>query len=317
MRNKKIIVFGGSGFIGRYVVQRLAKTGAVIGVPTRNIESAKFLRSYGDVGQITPIACNLMDDADLRRVIAGADIVINLLGILYESRKNQFDIIHRRIPDRIARIASAFGVKSFVHVSAIGADAKSDSVYARTKFAGEQAVRAALPHAVVLRPSIVFGAEDGFFNLFAGLARLFHILPLIGGGRTKFQPVYVGDVADAVLAAMHNPDAVGRIYELGGPKIYSFAELMRLMLEQCGQKACLVSVPFWAAKIKAAFLQMMPRPLLTIDQVRLLEQDNVVSVDALRLTDLNVDATALEVILPSYMDQYKPGGRLSGTKRAA
>ena len=317
LAHKKVIVFGGTGFIGRYVVQRLAKLGAIVGVPTRNVEAAKFLRPYGDVGQITPIACSVGSDADLRLALRGADAVVNLLGILYESGKSRFDTVHNKIPARIAAIAAECGVATMAHVSAIGASAKSDSHYAKSKFAGEVAVRDAKPDAVILRPSIVFGPEDGFFNLFAGLARMFHILPLIGGGQSRFQPVYVGDVADAVIQALCDPACRGKTYELGGPKIYSFAELMRTMLQFSRQKATLIPVPFWMAKIKAAFLQILPRPLLTVDQVRLLEKDNVANPSSLQLRDLGITPASLESILPAYMDRYYPGGKLADQNRAA
>ncbi|TAH37775.1 MAG: complex I NDUFA9 subunit family protein [Alphaproteobacteria bacterium] len=315
--HSKIVVFGGSGFIGRYVVKRLAALGAVIAVPTRNVEKAKFLRTFGDVGQIAPIACEISNEASLRAVIKNADAVINLPGILFESGKSKFDSVHHKIPMNIAAISRECGVKTLVHISAIGADENSNSAYARSKAKGERAVAREYSGAVILRPSIVFGPEDNFFNLFAGMAQLFHMLPLIGGGQTKFQPVYVGDVADAVVAAIFNDAARGKIYELGGPKIYTFAELMQIMLRQTGQKACLISVPFWWAKVKAAFLQLMPRPLLTIDQVRMLEKDNLVGGSVLKLKDLGITPTALEVILPSYLDRYKTGGRMGNTDQAA
>jgi uncharacterized protein YbjT (DUF2867 family) len=259
----------------------------------------------------------MSSDASLRAVMQNADAVINLTGILFESGKNKFDLVHHKTPARIAAIARECGVKSLVHISAIGADANSNSAYARSKAKGETAILREFPNAVILRPSIVFGPEDNFFNMFAGIAQIFHILPLIGGGQTKFQPVYVADVADAVIAALSNDQARGKIYELGGPKIYSFTELMRIMLQQTGQKACLISVPFWWAKVKAAFLQLMPKPLLTIDQVRMLEKDNIVGASVLKLKDLGVTPTALDVILPSYLDRYKIGGRMGNTDQAA
>jgi uncharacterized protein YbjT (DUF2867 family) len=318
MKTQKIIVFGGTGFIGRYVIQRLAKAGATVVVPTRNIERAKTLRPLGEVGQITPVAFALQNDRQLSEHLRGADAVINLLGILFESgRQAQFDFIQHRWPEKLAKHANAAGVKKFVHISAMGADAKSPSAYARTKALGEGAVRQNFPSATILRPSIVFGPEDNFFNLFAGLARLFHVLPLIGGGNTKFQPVYVGDVADAVLAALQNPACAGQIYELGGPEILSFKELLQLMLRESGQQAKLVPLPFAVAKIQAALLQLLPKPLLTVDQVKLLQVDNVAASGARGLRDLGIMPKTLAAILPEYMAQYRPGGKLADQSRAA
>lgn len=306
----KIIVFGGTGFIGRYVVQRLAKMGATVVVPTRNVERAKFLRPMGEVGQITPVACALQDTDTVAKLLLGADAVINLPGILFESgRQSRFDFIQHVWPTKLAALAKAAGIKNLVHVSAIGADAQSPARYARTKAMGEAGVRAHFPTATILRPSIVFGPEDNFFNMFAGMARVLPFLPLIGGGHTKFQPVYVGDVADAVIASLHSPSAAGHVYELGGPDVLSFKELLQVMLSHTQQQTALLPLPFWAAKIQASVLQLLPKPLLTVDQVKMLRVDNIVAKNARGLRDLGIIPKTLAAVLPEYLWQYRPGGQ--------
>jgi uncharacterized protein YbjT (DUF2867 family) len=305
-----VTVFGGSGFIGRTLVKRLARTGAVIRVPVRNPEMAKVLKPMGDVGQITPFRIDIGSDHEVAAAVAGADAIVNLIGILYERRGSRFDAIHGAAAGRIAGAAASAGVRQLIQVSAIGADANAPAAYARSKAAGEKAVRAALPGAVILRPSIVFGPEDNFFNRFAGLARLAPVLPLIGGGHTKFQPVYVGDVADAIMAALDAPAAPGRTYELGGPKIYSFKQ-MALMLADIQRHCVLVPIPFGLASLEAAFLELLPVPLLTRDQVRMLRRDCVVGPGAETLKDLGLAPTALEAILPTYLDRFRPGGRFA------
>lgn len=312
MSDRVVTVFGGSGFVGRYVVQRLARTGARVNVAVRHVERAKFLKPMGNVGQITPIACDITDADSVARAVQGADAVVNLVGILYPSGHGHgFDAVHHQAARTIAEAAKAVGAKAFVHVSAIGADTDSESAYARSKAAGEAAVREVYPEATILRPSIVFGPEDAFFNRFGAMARLSPALPLIGGGHTLFQPVYVGDVADAVLRALSDGKAQGKIYELGGPKTYSFKALMEVMLAAIDRRRLLVPVPFCVAEMQAAFLQLLPVPPLTRDQVALLKRDNVVSGDALTLADLGIEPTALEVILPAYMERFRRGGHYS------
>lgn len=304
-----VTIFGGSGFIGRYVVQRLARQGWVIRVCVRNPAEAAFLKPTGDVGQITPLRVPMQDEAAVRAAVEGSDAVINLVGLLFEKGRQRFEAVHVEGAKRVAEAAAAAGAKHFVQVSAIGADPKSLADYARTKAAGEEAVRAAMPQAVVIRPSIVFGPEDGFFNLFAGLSGIAPFLPLVGGGKTRFQPVYVGDVADAVVAGLTSEAAAGKTYELGGPRIYTFKELLQIMLAEIGRKRLLIPVPYWAASIQATFLELMPKPLLTRDQIRLLKVDNVVSDGALTFADLGITPTALEAILPTYLDRYRRHGR--------
>ena len=309
MSYRRVTVLGASGFIGRYVVKRLAAQGALICAVCRHASDARYLRPMGDVGQIAPIDANVCDDQALAAVIAGADAVVNAVGILYERGAQRFDALHHQLPRRIAIEARAAEVKHLVHFSAIGADPRSPSAYGRSKAAGEAALRAEFPAAVVLRPSIVFGPEDMFFNRFAALARIAPALPLIGGGKTRFQPVYVGDVADAAVAALARPDAQGRVFELGGPEVLSFKELMRLLLRALHRRRLLVPVPFGLAMVKAAFLEWLPTPPLTRDQVRMLERDNVVAPDMPGLADLGISPTALELMLPTYLDKYRRGGR--------
>jgi uncharacterized protein YbjT (DUF2867 family) len=308
MRYRRISVIGAAGFVGRYVVKRLAGRGAVIAAIGRDAERAKFLRPMGDVGQVTPVSAPLGDEVLLRAAIHGSYAVVNLAGILYESGDQKFEAVHHEGPARLARLAKAEGVRQFVHVSALGADASSGSAYARTKAAGEAAVRREFPEAVILRPSVVFGPEDDFFNRFAEMARLSPFLPLIGGGKTKFQPVYVGDVADAVVKALDLPDAAGRTYELGGPRVYTFRELMELLLVEIHRKKRLVSMSYEWAALQARLLELLPNPPLTRDQVELLKHDNVVSAGALTLRDLGIEPTAVEVILPTYIDRFRKGG---------
>jgi uncharacterized protein YbjT (DUF2867 family) len=289
-------------------VKRLATRGIVIAAVSRHAENAKFLRPMGDVGQIATLRASLQDEAALAATVQGADSVVNLVGILHEYGAQRFDAVHHEGAARLARIAKAAGVRRFVHVSALGTDASSGAAYARSKAAGEAAVRAAFPEAVILRPSVVFGPEDDFFNRFAGMAQLLPALPLIGGGATRFQPVYVGDVADAVVRALDDGGAAGRTYELGGPRIYSFRELMELMLEEVGRRRALLPVSYGVAEFLGGLLEFLPAPPLTRDQVRMLRADSVVSEGALTLADLGIVPNAVEAILPTYMDRYRRGG---------
>ncbi len=309
MATRVVTVFGGSGFIGRYVVKRLAQLGWVVRVAVRRPSRAQFLKPLGDVGQITPLRAPLQDEAAIRDAVAGAHAVINLVGLLYEKGRQNFKAVHLEGARRVASAAAAAGVKHLVQVSAIGAAPNAEAEYARSKAAAEAAVRQAFPGAAVIRPSIVFGPEDGFFNLFAALARLSPVLPLFGGGKTRFQPVYVGDVAEAVVKALTDPACAGKTYELGGPRVYSFKELLELMLTVIRRRRLLVPLPFWAASLEATFLELMPVPLLTRDQVKLLKHDNVVAPDALTLKDLGIAPTAVELMTPTYLERYRPGGR--------
>lgn len=317
MQGKLATVFGASGFIGRNIVRELAKRGARVNAVCRDAERAKFLKPMGTVGQVTPMRADVTDPAAVARAVAGADIVINLVGILYPSGRNTFEAVQATAPGTIAKAAADAGVRAMIHVSAIGADPDSKSAYARSKAAGEAAVKAAFPSATILRPSIVFGPDDSFFNRFAAMAQISPVLPLFGGGLTKFQPVYVDDVADAAIAALGTPDAAGATYELGGPSVYTFRQLLELMLVEIRRKRMLVSVPFWAASLKAAVLELLPAPPFTRDQLQLLKQDNVVAPGAKTIADLGIDATPVEIVLPTYMDKFRAGGRYAGGRAVA
>lgn len=306
MRNQLFTIFGGTGFIGRYVVERLADRGARILIISRSPRShGVHLQPLGAVGQIVVQSADLSSETALRRAVAGASGVINLIGILYENGRQQFAEVHGALPGRITAAASAEGVPRLVHISAIGADAASASAYARSKAEGERRVREAFPGATILRSSIVIGPEDSFFNRFAALARLLPALPLIGGGRTRFQPVYVGDVAQAVVAALERDDCQGRTYELGGPQTYTFAELMRYMLNVVGRRRLLIDVPFGLAHLQARLLELLPEPPLTRDQVELLKHDNIVAPGTPDLEALGITPTPIELIVPQYLARYR------------
>ena len=320
-----VTVFGGSGFLGRHLVQRLAATGARVTVAVRNPESALFLKPMGDVGQITPVGADVRDGPAVVAAVQGADWVVNLVGVLYETRRQSFGAIHAQGAERIAKAAKAAGAKRLVHVSAIGADRHSSAAYARSKAVGEAAVAAAYPAATILRPSIIFGPEDDFFNRFAAMARLSMALPLFGGGETRFQPVYVGDVADAVMRSLTAEGTAGTTYELGGPRVYSFRQLMELILAEIGRKRILLPLPFVVADAMGSVadalvgvLQYLPLPFevappLTGDQAKLLRYDNVVSGDAPGLADLGITPTACEIILPTYLDRFRRHGRFEAS----
>jgi NADH dehydrogenase len=309
MSVRRITVFGGSGFIGRYVVERLADTGAVIVVAVRDPEAAKNLRVFGQVGQVTPVACNIRDPESVRAVVAGSDCVVNLCGILAESGRQTFQAVHVDGPANIASAATAANVRRLVHISAIGAADNASSKYARSKGAGERAVREAFAAATILRPSIVFGPEDRFFNLFAGIARLTPALPLFGGGATRFQPVYVCDVAAAIVAALDDPATAGQTYELGGPEVCTFREMMQKMLGVIRRRRLLVSLPYCVGDIEATFLGLLPNLPLTRDMMRQLRVDNVVAPGAKTLADLGIAPTGMISVLPTYLARYRRGGR--------
>ncbi len=309
--NKVATVFGGSGFIGRHVVQRLAQRGFRIRVAVRQPSKALFLKPAGVVGQIVPMFADLRDDASVSAAVRDADAVINLVGILYQSGRQKFAALHAEGAGRVARLAKAAGADRMIQISAIGANPDSASEYARTKAAGEVAVREAFPEATVLRPSVVFGPEDNFFNMFAGMTRISPFLPLIGGGTSRFQPVYVGDVADAVMACLDRPETRGKTYELGGPKVYTFKELLELVLSETRRKRLLLPIPWTVAGLQARLMELTPKPLLTRDQLAQLKLDNVAAPDMPGLAELGVTPTAAEVILPTYMVQYRAGGRFA------
>ena len=300
-------VFGGSGFIGRYVVKRLGLLGYVTRVAVRDPEGAMFLRPMGRVGQIVPMYASLAHEATVARAVEGADLVVNLVGILAERRAGDFTRVQAEGAGRIATLAAKAGATRMVQLSAIGADPASPSLYARTKAEGEAAVRAAMPSATILRPSLVFGAEDKFFNRFAAMAQLLPFMPVISGD-TRMQPVYVGDVADAVLAGLTRLDSAGMTYELGGPKVWTFREILSFILTETRRKRRLVNIPMGLARLQASLAERLPTKPFTRDQLLLLSRDNVVSAGQLGLSDLGVAATPVDLVVPGYLERYRPGG---------
>ncbi len=300
-------VFGGSGFIGRYVTKRLAAAGHVVRVAGRDTERAKDLMMAGRVGQVVPLYVSLSNEAAIHRAVEGADMVVNLVGILAERRPGDFQRVQAEGAGRIAAAAASAGVGRMVQISAIGADPGSPSLYARTKAAGEAAVHAAMPGAAILRPSIVFGPEDQFFNRFGAMAMTLPVMPVIEGD-TRFQPVYVGDVADAVIASLTQDGAVGRTYELGGPRIYTFRELLTYILHETRRRRYLWTVPPGLARWQARIGELVPGKPLTRDQLLMLAHDNVASPEMPGLTDLGITPTPIELIVPGYVDRYRPGG---------
>ena len=307
-----ITIYGGSGFLGRHVVRALAKRGYRIRVAVRRPELAGHLQPLGLVGQINAVQANIRDAASVEAAARGAHVLINLVGILFERGRQRFGAVHTQGAANIAQAAKTHEAR-LVHVSAIGADENSSSRYARSKAEAEQLVRAARPDAVIKRPSIIFGPEDDFFNRFAALARISPALPLIGGGKTRFQPVFVGDVAAAIAEAVAGNARPGTIYELGGPDVRTFKELMRFVLKTIARKRLLVPLPFFVAKLKAAFLQFAPKPMLTPDQVELLRVDNVVSEAAIyegrTLRGLGISPETIEVIVPTYLWRFRKTGQ--------
>jgi NADH dehydrogenase len=312
--SRLVTVFGGSGFVGRHVVRALARRGYRVRVAVRRPDLAGFLQPMGGVGQIQAVQANLRYRWSVDRAVDGADTVVNLVGILHQSGGQTFAGVQDFGARAVAEAARRTGAR-LVHQSAIGADPDSPSVYARTKAAGEAAVLETLPETVIFRPSIIFGPEDGFFNRFAAMARFSPFLPLIGGGRTRFQPVYVGDVAEAIARAVDGGVAGGAAYELGGPGIFTFRECMERMLEVIGRRRLLVSIPFPLARIQARVLELLPGPLLTVDQVVLLKADNVVSdgaaAEGRTLPGIGIRPQAMDAILPSYLWRYRRMGQFT------
>ena len=317
-----VTIFGGSGFVGRYIARRMAKEGWRVRVAVRNVNEAMFVRPYGVVGQVEPVFCNIRDDASVAAATEGADAVVNCVGVLDEVGKNTFSAVQVEGATRIARIAAAQGVARMVHISAIGADAAAESAYARTKAAGEAGVLEHMPSAVILRPSVVFGAEDQFFNRFAGMSRMGPVLPVIGA-ETLFQPVYVDDVAAAAVKGVLGQAESG-IYELGGPDVQSFRALMQLMLGVVRRRRLIVNMPFWAARLMATGFGIwrslslgLIRGPVTRDQVINLAIDNVVADDARGFDALGIRPTAMEVVLPDYLWRFRHSGQFDAIKESA
>lgn len=311
LRNKLVTVFGGSGFIGRYVVKRLAEQGARVRVAIRRPDEGLFLKPMGAVGQIDIVQANIRMPRSVQQAVAGADYVINCVGILHQSGAQKFGAVQARGAEVIALCAKEAGVQHMVQVSAIGADAESRSAYARSKAQGEAGVRAHMPQAAIIRPSVVFGPEDDFFNRFASMAALAPALPLVDGGHTKFQPVYVGDVAEAIVRALTDPAAAGQTYELGGPSVHSFRDLLQMTLAEIHKKRLLLPIPGALLKPLALLMELQPLfpPPLTRDQIELLKHDNVVAPGAKTLADLGIaEPTPLEAVIPTYLYRYRRGG---------
>ncbi|MEO0865296.1 MAG: complex I NDUFA9 subunit family protein [Pseudomonadota bacterium] len=320
--SKLVTIYGGSGFVGRYIAQRMAKAGWRVRVAVRRPNEAIFVKPYGVVGQVEPVLCNIRDDASVAQVMHGADAVVNCVGILARDGKNTFDSVQAEGAARIARTAAAQGIAHMVQTSAIGADADSESEYARTKAAGEAAVLEHMPKAVILRPSIVFGPEDQFFNRFAGMARLGPILPVVGA-ETRFQPVYVDDVAHAAEVALTS-DVTPGIYELGGPDVRSFRELMQIMLDVIRRRRLVLNIPFPVATVMGFAFEMAHKLTLGIipaqitrDQVRNLKVDNVASDDLPGFDALGINPTSMESILPEYLWRFRPSGQYDAIKESA
>ncbi len=311
LRNKLVTVFGGSGFIGRYVVQKLVEQGARVRVAIRRPDEGLFLKTMGVVGQIELVQANIRVPRSIAAALKGADMAVNCVGILAQGGKQSFQAVQAFGAEAVAKLAADAGLARLVHVSAIGADAASTSGYARSKAAGEAGVLKHFPSATILRPSVVFGPEDDFFNRFATMAAFSPVLPLVDGGHTKMQPVYVGDVAEAALCALTNPAAAGQVYELGGPQVYSFKQLMQLTLAQIGKARLLLPVPGAALKPLAFMLEILPLPFqvpITRDQIELLKTDNVVAEGANTLADLGIKPRAAEAVLETYLYRFRRGG---------
>jgi uncharacterized protein YbjT (DUF2867 family) len=313
--HKLITIIGGSGFVGRHVVRAIAKRGYRIRVAVRRPDLAGHVQPLGKVGQIAPVQANVRYPDSLKAACTSAYAVINLPGVLYNSGPQTFKAVHVFGAEAAAHAAQSSGAKVFIHMSALGADPDSPSEYARTKAEGEEHVRKAFPGAIIIRPSLIFGPEDAFFNRFAALARFSPVLPLIGGGRTRFQPVFVGDVADAVELLIERGTADGRLYEFGGPEVYSFKELMRFTLRTIMRRRLLLPLPVSLANIAAGVLQLLPKPPLTKDQIRLLTRDNLVS-DAAEKQDRTLRGFGLmprdiEAIVPSYLYRYRRAGQFT------
>ena len=315
-----VTVFGGSGFIGTQVVRALARRGWRVRVAARNAKSAPMLHMAGDVGQVQVVRCDITDKAAVAEAVRGADAVINLVGILFETGGRKFQTLHVEGAVNVAEAARAAGAKRLTHISALGADADGKADYARTKGEAEVAVRAAFPGAVIVRPSIVFGSGDQFLNRFAAMATWSPVLPLIGGGQTKFQPVYVADAAEAIARATVAPEAQGETYELGGPSVWTFEDILKFILRETNRRNILLPLPFPVVRLIGSLAQIPAmiglRPALTKDQVVLLETDNVVTPGAKGLADLGVEPSGLEAIAPAYLWRYRNGGQYAESPAA-
>ena len=308
--NQKIIaIFGAGGFIGKHLMRELTRLGYRIKVATRNPYLKGYLKPLGSPGQIELFKTNILNSEEVNQVLKNSDIVINLVGILYESRKQKFEHIHSHFPYLLSNLCNEIGIKKLIHVSALGVKEKHVSKYMQSKLQGEKNVSENFKTSIILRPSVVFGPEDKFFNTFASIAQFSPALPLIGGGKTKFAPIYVGDVSKAIAKALELNNSEPSIYELGGPENYSFKELMEILLREIKKKRFLIPIPFGFAKFQSYFLQMLPNPLLTPDQVELLKHHNIVSGDHPTLKDLGITGTPIQSILSKYIYRFREGGQ--------
>ena len=308
--NQKIIaIFGAGGFIGKHLMRELTKLDYRIKVATRSPYLKGYLKTQGNPGQIELFETNIFDLDSIKEVLNNCNFVINLVGILYETRKQKFDAVHSYFPDLLSKACSELGIEKLIHVSALGIKEKHPSKYMQSKLEGENKIRENFNGSKILRPSVIFGQEDKFFNTFAQIAQFSPMLPLIGGGKTKFAPIYVGDVAKAIVRALEINNSESEIYELGGPKEYSFKELMKILLTEIKKKRFLVSIPWELARFQSYFLQMLPNPLLTPDQVELLKHSNVVTGNHPTLKDLGITGTEIQNILPKYIYRFRSGGQ--------
>lgn len=321
--SRLVTIYGGSGFVGRYIARRMAKAGWRVRVAVRRPNEALFVKTYGAVGQVEPVLCNIRDDASVRAAMTGAEAVVNCVGTFDRMGRNNFTAVQAEGAGRVARLAAEAGVACLVHISAIGADVEGASLYAQTKGAGEAAILAAFPQAVILRPSVIFGTEDGFFNRFAAMSRLGPVLPLVGGG-TRFQPVFVDDVAAAAEAGATGAAAPG-IYELGGPEVDTLSGLVHRMLGVIRRRRLVINLPFIAARVLAGLLDfgsaltlgLVSNNVLTRDQVTSLRSDNVVSPGARGLAELGITPTAMGAVIPGYLWRYRPSGQYAAIKESA
>jgi len=308
---KVACIFGASGFIGRHLIRRLTKKDFRIIAVTRSPYLHGYLKPLGNPGQIDLEKVNLFDEERLRILVKSSDVVINLVGILYETKKQKFEDIHAKFPDLLSKLCSELNIEKFVHISALGINETVSSQYMQSKLKGEKNILNNFNHSVILRPSIIFGPEDKFFNQFASLAEFFPILPLIGGGLTYFQPIYVGDIAKSIVAVLEKEEINNKIYELGGPQTFTFKELIEILLKQIKKKRLLIPIPWALAKFQAKILQVFPKPLLTTDQVEMLKYDNIVTNKYPTLKDLKINPKTIDSILPNYIWRFRRGGQFA------
>lgn len=306
--DKLVVVFGGTGFLGRYLVEKLAKAGYKVRVPSRDPKRGEPLKVCGHIGQVALASCDVQDAHSVDENVKGADVVINLIGMLYEKQPGDFHAQHVDVAERIAKAAKNLGVKQLIHISILGADKSSSSFCLKTKGEGEEKVLSVFPEAVIVKPSLMFGHEDRFFNRFAKIAEFSPFLPLIGGGETKFQPVYVDDVAEGVKVIIDDTSIKGAVIEMGGPKVYTFKELMHFVLCETWRCRLLLYIPWELAKFAAWFLEKLPTPLLTSDLVEMLKYDSVVSSNARKLEDFGIERKPLEMVVPLYLSKYRKNG---------